>query len=60
MHPLGESHPRMSFLGVIEEKLYQKSRVLFNSSKKNLDEECKEGEKNPLRLRCKENKEADY
>ena len=38
----------MSFLGVIEEKLYQKSRVLFNSSKKNLDEECKDGEKKPI------------
>ena len=52
----------MSFLGVIEEKLYQKSRVLFNLSKKNLDEERKEEEegKNPLRLRHKEKNEAAY
>ena len=51
----------MSFLGVIEEKLYQKSRVLFNLSKKNLDEECKEEKKkNPLGLKHKEKNEAVY
>ena len=49
----------MSFLGVTEEKLYQKSRVLFNSSKKNLDEERKEeeeGKKNPTEAEAQREK----
>ena len=47
------------FVMLIPEKLYQKSRLLSNSSKENLGQEHN-GRKNPLRPRSQENRDTVY